>query len=105
MSKNPGLSFHTCSPEFKIHYQCSQEVPGFTLHCFLWVANRKSNITLDMISLLLPFLNHFYCSVSAIYQQGVSSRKNGRRNYSMQDMFAAIFPVTYLKLGVKIAIG
>lgn len=33
-------------------------------------------------------------------QQDVPNRRNGRK---MQDMLAAIFPVTYLKLGVKIA--
>lgn len=83
------------------------EFPGGTsvhTHCFLWVTNRKSNIKLGIISLFFSFLNHFYFSVSAIYTKDVPSRRNGGKNYSMQDMFAAIFPVTYLKLGVKITI-
>lgn len=74
MSKKPGQAFHTCSPEFKIHYQCSHEVPQFTLCCFLWVANKKSNISSDWVSLSLSFLNLYYCSVSTVYQQVVLSR-------------------------------
>lgn len=84
--------------------KCTTSVPRRYLSSHstaFWVTNRKSSIKLDINSLLFPFLNHYYCSVSAMYQQDVPNKRNGRRNYSMQDIFAAVFPVTYLKLGVK----
>jgi len=80
-SEKPGQASHICRPEFKIRYQCSREVPQFTLCCFLWVADKKTVQSPQYVNKMCRAVKY----------------SNDRKNYFMQDTVSAVFPVKCLK--------